>query len=240
MLVFQVMPGNSSGINHLLIIYFEAIRQCSCTIEIRRFYGFTNSRRFRVRKRTIWAIVALAAVAMTPAAFADSFSLLDNNLGLSGVLGTVTTSQNGSDVTVKIDMSTGYAILVNGGDLGFTTDGTLSLTDGSLTGFSLSGMSAKLKKNSTIGGFTFDFLFQTSESGGQAFPTTLTFTVLNADVSQITGLGLHLCVLSDAGGCATTGYTTTGTTTVPEPATMSFVGVSLLTFVGVIRRRFRS
>jgi len=188
-------------------------------------------------KITICVMVVLAAIAMTPAAYADSFSLLDNNLGLSGVLGTVTTSQNGSDVTVKIDMSDGYAILVNGGDLGFTTDGTLSLTDGSLTDFSLSGMTAQLKKNSTIGSFTFDFLFQTAGNGGQAFPATLNFTILNANVDQITGLGLHLCVLNGTGGCATTGY---ATTVVPEPATMSFVGVSLLTFAGVIRRRFRS
>jgi len=188
-------------------------------------------------KMTISAMVALAAIAMAPTASADSFSLLGNNLGLSGVLGTVTTSQSGSDVAVKIDMSNGYAILVNGGDLGFTTDGTLSLMDASLTDFNVSGMTATLKKNSTIAGFTFDFLFQTSGSGGQAFPTTLNFTIRNANVAQINGLGLHICVLNGTGGCATTGY---ATTTVPEPATMSFVGVSLLTFVGVIRRRFRS
>jgi len=191
-------------------------------------------------KITICAMVVLAALAMTPAASADSFSILDNNLGLSGVLGTVTTSQNGSNVTVNIAMNGGYAILVNGGDLGFTTDGTLSLTDSSLTGFSVSGMSATLKKNNTIGSFTFDFLFQTSGSGGQAFPTNLTFTIQNANVDQITGLGLHLCVLDNAGGCATTGYATTGNVSVPEPSTMSFVGVTLLTFVGVFRRRFGS
>jgi len=227
----------------LVIIPFTAIWQDSCTMQTVGCVDSGTLEGFRVRlshKVTIIAMVVLAAIALTPAASADSFSLLDNNLGLSGVLGTVTTSQNGSNVTVNIDMSSGYAILVDGGDLGFTTDGTLSLTDASLTGFSLSGMTATLKKNSTVGSFTFDFLFQTSASGGQAFPTTLNFTVQNANVDQISGLGLHLCVLNNTGGCSTTGYATTGKISVPEPSSISFVGVSLLAFVGVIRRRFGS
>jgi hypothetical protein len=34
------------------------------------------------------------------------------------------------------------------------------------------------------------------------FLTTPSFTVLNANVNQINGLGLHLCVVGNAGGCA--------------------------------------
>jgi len=188
----------------------------------------------------MWAVVALAAIAIAPAASADSFNLTTNNLGLSGVLGTVTTSQNGSNVNVSIQMSSGYAILVNGGDLGFTTGGGLTLAGSSLSSFSVSGMSAVLKNNTTIGSFTFDSLFKTSVGGGQQFPTTLSFTILNANVSQITGLGLHLCVLGNAGGCATTGFATTAPTPVPEPGTLSLVGTSLLTLVGAVRRRFSS
>ena len=197
-----------------------------------------ESGRMKSLKISLVALIAIGVLAIAPSAFADSFNLTTNNLGLSGVLGTVTTAQNGSNVTVTVQMSPGYAILVNGGELGFNTNG-LALTNGSLSNFSVS-MSASLKNNATVGSFTFDSLFKTSGSGGQQFPTTLTFTIANANVSQISGLGLHFCVVSQAGGCATTGFvvTTPGSPTpVPEPGTLTLVGTSLLSLAGVVRRR---
>jgi hypothetical protein len=193
-------------------------------------------------KLSILALIAVAALAMVPMASADSFNITNNNLGLSGTLGTVATSQNGSNVDVTITMSAGYALLLNGGDLGFTTANGLALTNSSLSNFSISGLSASLKNNTTVGSFTFDFLYQTSVGGGQQFPNTLSFTVLNAGLNQITGLGLHICVLDNTGqGCATTGFATTGPPSpVPEPGTLGLLGTGIVGIAGMLRRRYLS
>jgi hypothetical protein len=191
-------------------------------------------------KLSILSLVAVAALAMAPMASANSVPITTNNLGLTGTLGMVTTTQDGANVNVTITMNSGYAILTQGGFLGFNTTNGLVLTNSFLTHFSISGMSDKLQPNSTVGGFTFSQLFKTSLDHGQQFPTTLSFTILNANVNQISGLGIHVCVLANAGSCASTGFAITGPSAVPEPGTLGLLGTGLLAIAGAVRRRLMS
>ena len=131
----------------------------------------------RIAKLSILALAV--AFAMAPMASANSLNLTTNNLGVSGTIGTVNFVQNGSNVDVTIAMSPGFSLLVNGGDIGINTTGGLVLSGSSLTNFSIGTMSASLKNNNTLAGFTFSYIFQTSKTGGQAFPTTLSFTILS-------------------------------------------------------------
>jgi hypothetical protein len=106
-------------------------------------------------KISLLAAVAVAILAITPVASATSLNLVYNG----ATVGTVSLTQNGSNVDATISMNSGFAIAVQGPTLAFT--GGLTNTS-TLTNFSLNGVSVSGNACGGFNQFSFTICFQTT------------------------------------------------------------------------------
>ena len=195
-------------------------------------------------------LLLLLAVVAVPFAAADTIQLNQNNLGISGSIGTVTLTQQAGGVQVTIATNAGFSIKLQGGDILFNTSASISA--GSITNMLVDGVyvpTFKFNGSSTRAGFTFTNDITDLNKGtlphGYTSANTVSFFVTGVTVAQLEQgspeWGIHFCVGGDVTHTCglNTGFATNGgNQVVPEPGTLSLLGTGLVGIGGFMRRRF--
>jgi hypothetical protein len=217
-------------------------------------------KRMPLPRKTYALLLLLLVAVFGPSAWGSSvsFNLNNNNLGISGSVGTVTITDSGmNQVTVSITMNAGFSIKLEGGDVGFTgvsnlsagsisnitaTAGTSTFTGLSFQNFFSSKNISEFGKN--FGDFA-DYQNLKGAGGGVVSADKLTFVLTASGLSagEFTGVGIHFCTASGTNCGPKTGFAAGGAVTptvIPEPGTMMLLGSGLVGMAAIVRRRIRS
>jgi len=196
-------------------------------------------------------------------AFADTvINLNQNNLGISGTLGTVTLHQiDGNDIQVSLDF-TNYAAQLNANKavdfqtnitgLGASNIELISLTAGGTlynatpTALTVGGPGG----NGNIGIFQIDLSqFNAGQPNGTTAATEIVFDVSSTGITAANFVpnsagnifGVHFCSTSSSGCGTPTGWTWDGPspspTPVPEPSSMLLIGTCFPGIAFLLRRQ---
>jgi hypothetical protein len=199
-------------------------------------------------------VILLLAVVAVPFAAADTIQLTNNNLGISGSIGTVNLTQQGGNVLVTLQANAGYSFkLGNGQDILFNTSATgWSITNIKIDGTAFLG-SFGLSNAATRAGYTFAYDLS-GLSNGNASAEKISFVMTGITVAQLEQTftnphnghvnpffwGVHFCVGGGTGcGTGNTGFAQGNSpAAVPEPGTLSLLGTGIVGIASFMRRRF--